>query len=168
MTLALGALAPRWINDGSVNYPMTLAKRVDVTYPVYAPKWLHPVEVTATEEEHLNSWLSKHLNQSLWVPSLREPCYSLVGGRLLPGEAGSAAPVEARESDGARLTLYVTGTPRDETTFRLFRAGNRRTFYRANNQVSYALSGPISEGKLPSIAIEVWPAWRPAGVLTLA
>jgi anti-sigma factor RsiW len=58
VTLALGALAPHWIDDGSVNDPMTFAKRADVTYSVYAPKWRHPVEVTTTEEEHLISWLS--------------------------------------------------------------------------------------------------------------
>jgi anti-sigma factor RsiW len=58
VTLALGALAPHWIGDGSVNDPMTFAKRADVTYSVYAPKWRHPVEVTTAEEEHLISWLS--------------------------------------------------------------------------------------------------------------
>lgn len=100
MTLALGALASRWINNGIVDYPMTLAKRVDVAYPVYAPKWHHSVEVTATEEEHLNSCLSKRLNHSLWVPSSREVCDSLVGGRLLPGEVRLVAPVYARKSDG--------------------------------------------------------------------
>jgi anti-sigma factor RsiW len=56
---------------------------------------------------------------------------------------------------GARLTLYVTGIPRDETAFRLFRDGNRRTFYWVSDRMGYALSGPISEGKLRSIAIEV-------------
>jgi hypothetical protein len=54
VTPALGALAPRLIDDGSVNDPMTLAKRVDVTYPVYAPKWRHPVEAT-TEDPHRRS-----------------------------------------------------------------------------------------------------------------
>jgi hypothetical protein len=54
VTPALGALAPRLIDDGSVNDPMTLAKRVDVTYPVYAPKWRHPVEA-ATEDPHRRS-----------------------------------------------------------------------------------------------------------------
>lgn len=89
------------------------------------------------------------------MPSLRESCYSLVGGRLLPGEAGPAAQFMYENPTGARLALYVTGTPRDETTFRLFRDGNRRPFYWVNNPASYAMSGPISEGKLPSIAIEV-------------
>ncbi|MDN7183286.1 hypothetical protein M0D69_35785 [Caballeronia sp. SEWSISQ10-4 2] len=109
MMLALGGLAPRWINNGIVNYPMTLAKRVDVAYPVYAPKWHHPVEVTATEEEHLNSCLSKRLNHSLWVSSSREACYSLVGGRLLPGEVRLVASLctKIRRAHGSRSTQLV-------------------------------------------------------------
>jgi anti-sigma factor RsiW len=150
-----------------LNYPMTLAKRVGVAYPVSAPKWHHPVKVTATEEEHLNSCLSERLNHSLCVPSSPESCYSLVGGRLLPGEVRLAAPVYVRKSDRRTAHALRNWHSRGETTFRLFRAGNRHTFSRANSRVSYALSGRISEGKLPSIAIEVWPAWRPGGVLTL-
>jgi anti-sigma factor RsiW len=61
-------------------------------------------------------------------------------------------------STGVRLTLYVTGIARDETAFRLFRDGNRRTFYWVNDGMGYALSGSIAEGKLRSIAIDVCSA----------
>ncbi|HEX7932653.1 MAG TPA: anti-sigma factor, partial [Paraburkholderia sp.] len=138
--------------------PPSFAERADVAYAVYTPERRHPVEVAASEEEHLINWLSKRLNRPLSVPSLQEYGYSLVGGRLLPGEAGPAAQFMYENRAGARLTLYVSGTARDENAFRLFREGNRRTFYWISDGMGYALSGPIAEGKLRSIAVDVCSA----------
>ncbi|RKE36566.1 anti-sigma factor RsiW [Paraburkholderia sp. BL23I1N1] len=161
LALALGPLAPRLTGgawNGLGGQPPSFAERADIAYAVYTPERRHPVEVAANEEEHLVSWLSKRLNRPLSVPLLQEYGYSLVGGRLLPGEAGPAAQFMYENSSGARLTLYITGISRDETAFRLFRDGNRRTFYWVSDRMGYALSGPIAEDKLRSIAIEVCSA----------
>ncbi|MBC8732140.1 anti-sigma factor family protein [Paraburkholderia sp. UCT2] len=158
LALALGPLAPRLTGgawSGFGGQPAGFAQRADVAYAVYSPERRHPVEVAASEEEHLITWLSKRLNRPLSVPSLQEYGYSLVGGRLLPGEAGPAAQFMYENQAGARLTLYVTGVTRDETAFRLFRDGNRRTFYWISDGMGYALSGVIAEGKLREIAIDV-------------
>lgn len=161
LALALGPLASR-VGGGAwggllpgVWGPPSFAQRADVAYAVYTPERRHPVEVAASEEAHLISWLSKRLNRPLSLPSLQEYGYTLVGGRLLPGEAGPAAQFMYENAAGARLTLYVTGTARDETAFRLLRDGNRHTFYWVNDGMGYALSGPIAEGKLRSIALDV-------------
>jgi anti-sigma factor RsiW len=158
LALALGPLAPR-LTDGAwyglSGQPPSFAERADIAYAVYTPEQRHPVEVAASEEEHLIAWLSRRLNRPLSVPSLQEYGYSLVGGRLLPGEAGPAAQFMYENRSGARLTLYVTGISRDETAFRLLRDGNRRTFYWINDRMGYALSGPIAEGKLRAMAIDV-------------
>jgi anti-sigma factor RsiW len=161
LALALGPLAPRltrgaWGGFGA--QPASFAQRADIAYAVYTPERRHPVEVAASEEEHLITWLSKRLNRPLSVPSLQEYGYSLVGGRLLPGEAGPAAQFMYENQNGVRLTLYVTGIARDETAFRLLRDGNRRTFYWINDGMGYALSGVIEEGKLREIAIDVCSA----------
>ncbi|HZZ10629.1 MAG TPA: anti-sigma factor [Paraburkholderia sp.] len=161
LALALGPLAPRLTGgawNGLGGQPMSFAQRADIAYAVYTPETRHPVEVAASEEAHLINWLSKRLNRPLSVPSLQEYGYTLVGGRLLPGEAGPAAQFMYENASGARLTLYVTGMSRDETAFRLFRDGNRRTFYWVNDRMGYALSGPIAEGKLRTIAIDVCSA----------
>ncbi|NPT59197.1 anti-sigma factor family protein [Paraburkholderia elongata] len=161
LALALGPLAPRLTGgawNGLGGQPPSFAERADIAYAVYTPERRHPVEVAASEEEHLITWLSKRLNRPLSVPSLQEYGYSLVGGRLLPGEAGPAAQFMYENRSGARLTLYITGISRDETAFRLFRDGNRRTFYWVSDRMGYALSGPIAEDKLRSIAIEVCSA----------
>ncbi len=155
--IALGATAgnllPRAFRGG--HEPPTFARRADIAYAVYAPEVRHPVEVGAQEEAHLASWLSKRLGRHLSIPSLQEYGYTLVGGRLLPGDTGPAAQFMYESRQGARLTLYVASIPTDETAFRLLRDGDRRTFYWVNDHLGYALSGPISEEKLRSIAIDV-------------
>jgi anti-sigma factor RsiW len=162
LTLVLGPLAPRlsggawngvWGNFGAP--PAGFARRADVAYAVYSPERRHPVEVAASEEAHLVAWLSKRLNRPLSVPSLQEYGYSLVGGRLLPGDAGPAAQFMYENQAGARLTLYVTGGTHDKTAFRLLRDGDRRTFYWVSDEMGYALSGAIAEAKLRAIALDV-------------
>ena len=48
----------------------------------------HPVEVGAGDPDHLVAWLSARLGRPVRAPSLDEYGYQLLGGRLLPGEAG--------------------------------------------------------------------------------
>ncbi|GLU31137.1 anti-sigma factor [Trinickia caryophylli] len=150
---ALGSVIPR-IAKGGVE-TAAFARRADIAYAVYSPEVRHPVEVSAGDEAHLMNWLSKRLGRPLSVPSLREYGYSLVGGRLLPGESGPAAQFMYESNGGARLTLYVARIPGDESAFRLLRDGERRTFYWASDHFGYALSGSISEAKLRAIAVDV-------------
>ena len=158
--IAIGVTAGTFVPEGLRRHqePATFARRADIAYAVYAPEVRHPVEVGASDEAHLMNWLSKRLGKRLSVPSLQEYGYSLVGGRLLPGEAGPAAQFMYETASGMRLTLYVTRIPTDETAFRLLRDGDRRTFYWVSDHLGYALSGPISEAKLRAIAIDVCSA----------
>jgi len=61
-------------------------RRAAIAHVVYSPEVRHPVEVGADQEAHLVAWLSKRLGSPLKVPHLGELGYTLVGGRLLPGE----------------------------------------------------------------------------------
>ncbi|HEV3105229.1 MAG TPA: anti-sigma factor [Trinickia sp.] len=151
--LALGTYGPSMLQGGAE--PAAFARRADVAYAVYAPEERHPVEIAASEETHLVAWLSKRLNRPVSVPSLEEYGYSLVGGRLLPGEAGPAAQFLYENQSGTRLALYVTNTAKDEMPVRLLRDGNQRTFYWVNDHMGYAMSGSISQAKLRAIAVDV-------------
>ena len=78
-----------------------------VAHVVYAPEKRHPVDVAATEQQHLVQWLSKRLDKPLKVPDLSAQGYALVGGRLLPGSEGARAQFMFERGDGERLTLYI-------------------------------------------------------------
>jgi anti-sigma factor RsiW len=137
------------------------AQRADIAYAVYAPEQRHAVEVAASQEDHLVTWLSKRLNRTLTIPSLHEYGFELVGGRLLPGEDGPAAQFMYQNASGERLTLYMTsstGKRREEYAIRMLRDGARRTFYWTTEQAGYALSGQIGEAKLRAITFDTCAA----------
>jgi anti-sigma factor RsiW len=149
----IGSQLPRVFDNA--HEPATFARRADIAYAVYAPEKRHPVELGAQDEAQLKRWLSQRLGRSLSVPSLQEYGYTLVGGRLLPGEKGPAAQFMYESPHGTRVTLYVAQTPNDEMAFHLLRDGDRRTFYWATDHLGYALSGPLAESHLRAIAIDV-------------
>ncbi|HTI19002.1 MAG TPA: anti-sigma factor [Trinickia sp.] len=149
----MGSLLPRVFEDAHES--ATFAHRADIAYAVYAPEVRHPVEVGAHDETQLISWLSKRLGRPVSIPSLQEYGYTLVGGRLLPGEKGPAAQFMYESRQGARLTLYVVRTSTGEMAFQHLRDDERITFYWASDHLGYALSGPKSEAKLREIAADV-------------
>lgn len=153
-------LAPAWLVPYLSNSQPMFAKNADTAYSVYAPEQRHPVEVAANNEKHLIAWLSKRLDRPLTVPSLREYGYSLIGGRLLPGESGPAAQFMYQDKAGKRLTLYITAAAKkNAANIRTLRDNKGQgTFYWVNQGMGYALSGRASEPHLRSMAYDVCQA----------
>ncbi|MFM0208702.1 anti-sigma factor [Paraburkholderia sediminicola] len=151
--VALGS-SPGWVSANFATDPPVFAERADIAFAVYTPEQRHPVEIAAAQRDQLVDWLSRRLGQRLSVPSLGEYGYSLIGGRLLPGESSPAALFMYQNTAGARLTMYVAAVPKDATAFRLFRDGNRSTFYWGNRGTGCALTGLVSTVQLRSMAID--------------
>jgi anti-sigma factor RsiW len=141
-----------------------MARRAAVAHATYSPEVRHPVEVGADQEPHLVKWLSKRLGTQLRAPQLEAVGYSLVGGRLLPGETGPAAHFMYQCNRGTRVTLYVRsdmGTNRS-TAFRYAREGNVDVFYWVDSKVGYAVSsGDISKENLLNVANAAYQQLNP-------
>lgn len=152
--VALGS-SSGWVSAKFAAAPSVFAERADLAFAVYAPEQRHPVEVAALQRDQLVNWLSRRLARRLSVASLREYGYSLIGGRLLPGESGPAAQFMYQNEAGVRLTMYVAAVPREATAFRLFRDGHRSTFYWGSQGTGCALTGQLSEAQLRPMAIDV-------------
>jgi len=132
-------------------------RRAAIAHVVYSPEVRHPVEVGADQEAHLVAWLSKRLGSPLKVPHLVAEGYSLVGGRLLPGERGPVAQFMYQDGKGQRLTLYVRNNPdpNRETAFQFAQERGVRVFYWVDRQLGYALSGEIEKTELLRVATAV-------------
>ncbi len=147
--------------------PLTLStslpQQAALAHVVYAPEVLHPVEVGAREEAHLVSWLSKRLGAPVQAPPLSDAGYELVGGRLLPGEAGPAAQFMYQDARGNRLTLYVRSAAdgNRETAFRYAQEDKVGVFYWVDGSFGYALSGEIERPQLLRVAESVYRALNP-------
>ena len=137
------------------------ALRAAVAHVVYSPDVRRPVEVDADQEQQLVTWLSKRLGTEVKPPSLHAVGYELIGGRLLPGDAGPVAQFMYHYSTGQRLTLYVTrevpqipGQP--ETAFRFGTDGPVNVFYWVDKSLGYAISGGSNRAELTRVANEVY------------
>ena len=141
----------------------TWARRAAVAHVVYSPEVRHPVEVGASEEAHLVRWLSKRLGASVKAPHLGNLGFSLVGGRLLPGDRGPVAQFMYQDSKGQRLTLYVRrdADKRGGTAFRFSRERGVGVFYWIDGGLGYALSGEIDKPQLLRVATAVYRQLNP-------
>ncbi|WPH11604.1 anti-sigma factor family protein [Variovorax paradoxus] len=132
-----------------------------IAHAIYAPEKRHPVEVAASEQQHLVQWLSKRLDRPLKVPDLTAMGYTLVGGRLLPGESGARAQFMFEDSAGERITLYIgtldnqaaVGTAASrETAFRFASEGPVPSFYWIDQGFGYAVAGKLPREVLLKLA----------------
>ncbi|HEV2431146.1 MAG TPA: anti-sigma factor [Burkholderiales bacterium] len=141
-----------------------MARRAAVAHATYSPEVRHPVEVGADQEAHLVKWLSKRLGTQLRAPQLESVGYSLVGGRLLPGESGPVAHFMYQCNRGTRVTLYVRGDmgSNRSTAFRYAREGSVGVFYWVDSKMGYALSsGDISKEDLLNVANAAYQQLNP-------
>lgn len=130
-------------------------RQASVAYAVFAPEIRHPVEVGSGDAKGLNTWLSKRLQRPIQAPDLSEAGFTLMGGRLLPGETNKpAAQYMYEDPQGQRITVYLRGMaePTAETAFRFTEQGGVNTFYWVEGDWGYALSGELSRNQLSQIA----------------
>jgi anti-sigma factor RsiW len=141
-----------------------MARRAAIAHATYSPEVRHPVEVGADQEEHLVAWLSKRLGAPVRAPKLEDLGYSLVGGRLLPGDNGPVAHFMYQAQPGTRVTLYVRteAVGNRETAFRYAEEGKVRVFYWVDRKLGYALSSAdTSKDELFKIANSVYRQLNP-------
>ena len=135
-----------------------LARQAAVAHVVYSPDIKRPVEVTADQEDQLVKWLTKRLGTPVSPPKVGTLGYELIGGRLLPGNAGPVAQFMYHDSSGQRLTLYVSTeqTVSRDTGFRFAREGAVIVFYWVDGKFGSALSAGIDKGELARVATAVY------------
>ena len=117
-------------------------------HTVFTPEVRHPVEVAATEEQHLVTWLGKRLGQSIKAPALSQAGFKLVGGRLLSDRAEPAAQLMYEDSKGRRLTLFIRRESRESTSFQFLSHDGVQAFYWIDRPLAYALVGKVSREEL--------------------
>ncbi len=156
----LGQDAPSSLHSAHL---AALPRQAAIAHAVFSPEVRHPVEVGASEETHLVAWLSKRLGTALKPPHLAAQGFDLVGGRLLPGEAGPVAQFMYQDSQGQRLTLYVRqdAAQNAPTAFRYAQEGKVSVFYWLDGKMGYALSGEMNKGTLLPVATAVYQQMNP-------
>jgi anti-sigma factor RsiW len=157
--LAFGGIAG-WAAHGVMTPPpgpAAFAARALSAHILYAAEQRHAVEVPAEQEAHLVAWLSKRLDAPIRAPDLQPEGFSLLGGRLLPGDEGPVAQLMYESTSGKRLTLAIRRAQpsKAETGFKVMERNGTSVFYWIDRDYSYALSGDIDKQRLVAIARRV-------------
>ncbi len=87
--------------------PTTFARQAALTHALYAADVRRPVEVWASEEKGLVTWLTKRLGFPVYAPNLNDVGFALVGGRLVAGNEKPTALFMYENADHQRLSLQV-------------------------------------------------------------
>jgi anti-sigma factor RsiW len=158
IAVGLGVPLVRSTLPGANVTAQQLPLRAARAHLVYASEVRHPVEVDASQQDHLVKWLSKRLGIDLTVPVLAKDGFELLGGRLLPGNEGPVAQFMYQDASGKRLTLYVTRPHQGEelTAFRFAQEGPVSVFYWIDKECGYALSGEVDRATLAKVASTVY------------
>jgi anti-sigma factor RsiW len=140
------------------------AQRAAVAHAVYSPEVRRPVEVGADQEQALVTWLTRRMDATVPVrpPDLRGLGYSLIGGRLLPGEKKPVAQFMFGAAGGQRLTLYVSREDAgNETSFRFGQDGAVNVFYWVDKDFGYAISAGADRDELLRVSQAVYDQLSP-------
>ena len=155
--LALGGIGG-WLAHGRfAPYPRAeLSHLSAVAYQLYTAQEKHPVEVWASDRDHLQTWLTKCLKAPMVAPELAQEGYSLLGGRLLSNVQGAAALLIYQGKDNQRIGLYIAnlsdwgqGKPSFEEV------GALGTFTWIKGPFWYSLAGKLKAEDLKAMAREV-------------
>lgn len=134
-----------------------LASDAIQAHATYVVEVLHPVEVAASEQKQLETWLSKRLGHSIRPPDFAASGFVLMGGRVVPSEQGAAALFMYDNVQGQRITLYVAPKGASATTaFQFAQSGPIQSFYWMDRDLSYAVVGAIPRDDLRMIALAAY------------
>ena len=127
---------------------------------VYVAENRHAVEVGSDDSEHLSTWLSNRLDTRLGMPDLAAQGFSLVGGRLLPGEpekGGRAAQLMYENTAQQRVTIYVTAAlPDREPAYQFTTYDGAEAFYWANARITCTVVGTLPQDEMKAVAGAVY------------
>ncbi|MGR3825359.1 MAG: anti-sigma factor family protein [Salipiger marinus] len=135
----------------------SLAARAMGAYATYVVEVAHPVEVPASEAEHLSTWMSRRLGHEIRPPDFAAAGFSLMGGRIVPSDQGAAALFMYDNAEGQRITLYIAPQGAgQETAFQFAQEGTTQSFFWMDRDLSYAVVGSVPRDLLRRIALEAY------------
>ena len=157
--LGTGWFARPWLDRAPQASDTLIADAVNA-HTVFVAENRHAVEVAATDQDHLETWLSNRLSTPLGTPDLTAEGFTLVGGRLLPGQpdaGGRAAQLMYENAARDRVTVYVTAALPDRArAYEFANHAGAEAFYWANARITCTVVGTLPEAAMKSVSQAVY------------
>jgi anti-sigma factor RsiW len=140
-------------------------------HALYVKENRHAVEVPGDDREHLVTWLSNRVERPITPPDLAPEGFSLVGGRLLPGDNSAKRPIPAAQlmyenSAKERVTVFITAAaPAEPSEYRFATRNALDAFYWSNDRITCTVVGSLPEAEMKAVAKKIYTqlTWRPDG-----
>jgi len=164
--LSIGGLcgwSMRGALQGTPGGLIALGQEAAVSYSVYAPDRVQPVEVRASDSAQLVQWVSDRLQRPVKVPDLTTSGYRLMGGRLVATSHGPAAMFMYDDDHGSRIVVLARAMSSADQNAPMIpqSQGDVGGFAWADDGLGYSLMGHAAPESLRSIANEVRRQVRP-------
>lgn len=132
---------------------VAFAHQAKAAHSLYVGEVLHPVEVAASEKDHLQTWLSNRLGSPIIAPQLGDTGFSLIGGRLLPAGDRASALFMYENAAGNRLSLLATHGPSTQSqSFRFQEEDGYLVVFWQDGPWQYSLVGDQQRDPMNQIA----------------
>lgn len=119
---------------------------------VYAAEERHLVEVAASEQPHLEKWLTNVVGVPVKAPDLTAQGLTFEGGRLLVAAAKPVAQLMYRHADGSVVALCIIKADGVVAGFAETSIGTSRLVSWQKNGASYVVVGDLADTSLTGIA----------------
>ena len=130
-------------------------------HEVYASEVKHPVEVLASDKDHLEAWLSKRVGVAFTAPDLTGQGYTLLGGRLLAVSEHPAAQLMYEDGAKKRITIFLTANIGEaESALRVEHKGAVIACYWLNEKLAFAMVGEMDEEPMMRLARIVYDSFE--------
>jgi anti-sigma factor RsiW len=139
----------------------TLAAAAISAHEIYVPEVKHPVEVAASDKDHLQAWLSKRVGVAFTTPDLSEQGYTLLGGRLLVVLDHPAAQLMYEDAGKKRITVLLSANAgENESALRIEHKGNVVACYWLNEKLAFAMVGEMDDEAMMRLAHVVYDSFE--------
>ncbi|WP_421758746.1 anti-sigma factor family protein [Devosia sp.] len=140
-----------------------------VAHALYVKENRHAVEVAGSDRDHLVTWLSNRIDRPFTPPDLAADGFTLVGGRLLPGDYDEENPSPAAQlmyenAAAERVTVYITASlPDEKPAYEFATRDALDAFYWANDKITCTVVGDLPMDQMKAVAKKVYQqlTWRP-------
>jgi len=134
-----------------------LAENAIEAHAMYSAEKRHAVEVPASDEEHLKTWLSNRTGVPLVLPDLSAQQFALLGGRLLPTAEGPAAMLLYEDGSGERVSIFIRASSMAKVWGKYESVADAITaIYWLDKGFGCAIVGALAGDRMSDVARDAW------------